>query len=190
MEAHALGTMADPGDLVEALRVLGLIERVLTPAEAAAEQERAGGLELWRLEVAHTLAGVVEMQTLMATTTAADAGADPTRINLAPARAFFGANVDVDDDLARVTLLRVLADRLQALLMISVARWKRGEGAVPRLVLPAFLTTTAVEAMLAQAATEPGGRAPALDQIAGQLRGALEMIEEWAAAERRTATEV
>jgi hypothetical protein len=76
-----LGTMADPGELVAALTVIGFLQRGFTGAEQAREIKRAGGVELHRLEMAHTLAGAAEMQVLMAAGAAADAGADPAKVS-------------------------------------------------------------------------------------------------------------
>src|SRR5260370_3638017 len=77
---EGLGEMADPADLVTALVQVGLLKRVFTGTELAAETDRAGGTELFRLEMAHALAGAADMQILMAAGPAAAAGAAPARI--------------------------------------------------------------------------------------------------------------
>lgn len=45
-----MGTMADPQELLRALKALGAIDRMPTPAEHAHMQTSAGGEALWRLE--------------------------------------------------------------------------------------------------------------------------------------------
>ena len=54
--AHPMGVMADPLELVAALRSLGAIDRALTGPETAEAERRAGGRALWRLECAQHLA--------------------------------------------------------------------------------------------------------------------------------------
>lgn len=62
---EGLGTMADPAKLAAALVAIGLLKRSFTAAELASEAERAGGRELHRLELAHTLAGAADMPFLI-----------------------------------------------------------------------------------------------------------------------------
>ncbi|HUY51805.1 MAG TPA: hypothetical protein VMV92_39920 [Streptosporangiaceae bacterium] len=54
---EGLGEMADPADLVTALVEVGLLKRAFTGTELAAETSRAGGAELFRLEMAHAWLG-------------------------------------------------------------------------------------------------------------------------------------
>jgi len=112
--------MADPADLVTALVQVGLLERAFTGTKLAAETGRAGGAELFRLEMAHALAGAADMQILMAAGAAADAGADPARIMRATDFAYTGASCEKEDD-ARFTLVRVQAKRLATQLMVMAA---------------------------------------------------------------------
>jgi hypothetical protein len=74
---EGLGEMADPAVLVTALVQVGLLKRAFTGTELAAETDRAGGTELFRLEMAHALAGAADMHILMAAGAAADAGPNP-----------------------------------------------------------------------------------------------------------------
>src|SRR5260370_12312867 len=103
--------MAGPADLVTALVQVGLLKRAFTGTELAAETDRAGGAELFRLEMAHALAGAADMQILMAAGAAADAGAEPARIMRATGFAHTAANCE-KEDAAQVTLGRVPGQRL------------------------------------------------------------------------------
>ena len=67
-----LGVMAAPEELIDALHALGAI-RALSRAERARIERQSASRELLRLECAHHLVGVVEMQVLMAAGAAADA---------------------------------------------------------------------------------------------------------------------
>ena len=136
--------MADPAELVEAMRVLGTVDRGFTASEATAAARGAGGQELWRLGLAHALAGAAEQQVLMAASAAVDVGADSTALLQAGWELFAGAGL-ADPDQARVALLRVLATRLADAVMLLVARWRRGDGEVPQLVAPALVVATALQ---------------------------------------------
>ena len=61
-----MGAMADPHELLRATKAIGAIDRMPTPGEAAELERDASGQQLWRLQVAHHLAGAVEAQVLMA----------------------------------------------------------------------------------------------------------------------------
>jgi hypothetical protein len=71
-----LGVMAAPEELIDALHALGAI-RAPSRAERARIERQSASRELLRLECAHHLAGVVEMQVLMAAGAAADAIEEP-----------------------------------------------------------------------------------------------------------------
>ncbi len=103
--------MASPEELIDALRALGAI-RARSPAERARIERQSASRELLRLECAHHLAGVVEMQVLMAAAAAADAIEEPaaegsTRMLMAGWELFSGASAD--QDAVRVGLLAALA---------------------------------------------------------------------------------
>ena len=177
---EGLGEMADPADLVTALVQLGLLERAFTGTELAAETDRAGGAELFRLEMAHALAGAADMQILMAAGAAADAGAEPARIMRATDFAYTGANCEKEDD-ARFTLVRVQAQRLSTQLMVMAADSRAGRAELPLMVYPAMLIAGALEKMLnATTLDDPAARAAALAAAAGELTGGAEVIQELA----------
>jgi hypothetical protein len=165
-----LGTMADPGELAAALTVIGLLQRGLTDAEQARETERAGGVELHRLEMAHALAGAAEMQVLMAAGAAADAGADPAKITRASNMAYQGANCDDDE-----TTVVLLASQL----MVMVADSHAGRAEVPLVIYPGMLVAAGLEKLL-EAATSPGQRTALLREAAAALRGGADLVGELA----------
>jgi hypothetical protein len=177
---EGLGEMADPADLVTALVQLGLLKRAFTGTELAAETGRAGGAELFRLEMAHALAGAADMQILMAAGAAADAGAEPARIMRATDFAYTGANCEKEDD-AKFTLVRVQAQRLSTQLMVMAADFRAGRAELPLMVYPAMLVAGALEKMLnVTTLDDPAARAAALAEAAGELTGGAEVIQELA----------
>lgn len=96
-----LGVMADPEELIDALHALGAI-RAPTRAERARIVREAASRELFRLECVHHLAGVVEMQALMAGGAAADAIEEPAgeasrQVLMAGWELFSGAGAEQDD---------------------------------------------------------------------------------------------
>jgi hypothetical protein len=96
-----LGVIAAPEELIDALHALGAI-RAPSRAERARIERQSASRELLRLECAHHLAGVVEMQVLMAAGAAADAIEEPaaedsTRVLMAGWELFSGASADQDD---------------------------------------------------------------------------------------------
>ncbi len=172
--------MAGPAGLVTALVQVGLLKRAFTGTELAAETDRAGGTELFRLEMAHALAGAADMQILMAAGAAADAGAEPARIMHAADFACTGPNCEKDDD-AKVTLVRVQAQRLSTQLMVMAADSRAGRAELPLMVYPAMLIAGALEKMLnATTLDHPAARAAALAEAAGELTGGAEVIQELA----------
>jgi len=159
---------------------VGLLKRVFTGTELAAEADRAGGAELFRLEMAHALAGAADMQILMAAGAAADAGAEPARIMRATDFAYTGANCEKEDD-AKFTLVRVQAQRLSTQLMVMAADSRAGRAELPLMVYPAMLIAGALEKMLnATTLDDPAARAAALAEAAGELTGGAEVIQELA----------
>ncbi len=139
-----MGTMADPEELLDALHALGAI-RAPTAQERERMAHEARTRELWRLETAQYLAGVVELQLLMAGGAGADAveeqtPATATPILLAGWKWFSGGGAPDDD--ARVGLLAVLAHRLNEMLMLMVARWRKGEG--DELLSPLLMPSLAI----------------------------------------------
>jgi hypothetical protein len=179
-----LGVMAAPQELIDALHALGAI-RAPSRAERARIERQSASRELLRLECAHHLAGVVEMQVLMAAGAAADAIEEPaaedsTRVLMAGWELFSGASADQDD--ARVGLLAALAGRLNDAIMLMVARWRRGEGdeLLSPLVMPALVLGGALATLLRAAAEEPGGGDDPrreLAQVVEQMRSTAEILE-------------
>lgn len=156
-----MGTMADPEELLDALHALGAI-RAPTAPERERMAHEARTRELWRLETAQYLAGVVELQLLMAGGTAADAveeqtPATATPILLAGWKWFSGGGAPDDD--ARVGLLAVLAHRLNEMLMLMVARWRKGEGdeLLSPLLMPSLAIASTLEQLLKATAEETSG---------------------------------
>ena len=156
-----MGTMADPEELLDALNALGAI-RAPTAPERERMAHEARTRELWRLETAQYLAGVVELQLLMAGGGAADAveeqtPATATPILLAGWKWFSGGGAPDDD--ARVGLLAVLAHRLNEMLMLMVARWRKGEGdeLLSPLLMPSLAIASTLEQLLKATAEETSG---------------------------------
>jgi hypothetical protein len=177
---EGLGEMADPADLVTALVQLGLLKRAFPGTELAAETSRAGGTELFRLEMAHALAGAADMHILMAAGAAADAGADPARIMRATDFAYTGANCEKEDD-AKFTLVRVQAKRLVIQLMVMAADFRSGRAELPLMIYPAMLIAGALEKSLdATTLDDPSARAAVLAEAAGELAGGAEVIQKLA----------
>jgi len=179
-ETHPMGVMADPDELLRATRAIGAIERMPTRDEAAGMEDLAGGRALWRLQVAHHLAGAVEAQVLMAGGACVDAGSGSTPVLLAGWEFHGGANLA--DDAARVGLLSAMARRLVDQVMLMVARKRRGEGdeLLSPLVMPALPVATALADLLDAAVLESGGddrpRA-GLPRVVERLRGMADLLE-------------
>jgi hypothetical protein len=179
-EEHPLGVMADPRELLRALKALGAIDRMPAPDEATEMELRTGGRELWRLECAHHLAGVLEAQVLMAGGAAADAGYQTTPVLQAGWGFFDGASTA--EDAARVGLLEAMARRLVDLLMLMVARQRRGDGdeLLSPLVMPALPIASALAGVLDAAALESGEHADprkGLGQVVEQLRSMADLLD-------------
>jgi hypothetical protein len=178
-EQHPLGTMADPRELLRALKALGLIE-LPTPAEQARAEQVSGGRALWRLECAHHLAGAAETQVLMAGGAAADAGHGSTPILWAGWEFYGGAGMA--DDAARVGLLVAMTRRLAEHIMVMVARKQRGDGdeLLSPLVNPALPVVEALAGLLQAAAVETSGAdepRAGLPQVIDQLRSMADLLE-------------
>ena len=187
------GVMADPEELIDALHALGAI-RAPTRTERATMERQALSRELLRLEFAHHLAGVVEMQVLMAEGAAADVSGEPvseasSRVLMAGWELFSGAGAEQDD--ARVGLLAALAGRLNEAVMLMVARWRRGEGdeSLSPLVMPALVLTGAVVTLLRAAAEESGGGEDPRRELApvvDQMRSTADILESMTPPEHRS----
>lgn len=188
-EQHPMGTMADPHELLRAMKAIGAIDRIPVPDEAAEMEDRVGGLELWRLECAHHLAGAVEAQVLMAGGACVDAGSEPAKVMLAGWEFYGGANVG--EDAVRLGLLLAMARRLGDQIMLMVARKRRGEGdeLLSPLVNPALVVAEALAGLVSVAAVETGGQddqpRAGLGQVVGQLRGMADLLETMTPAEHR-----
>ena len=120
-EPNPMGVMADPRELLRAMKALGVTDRMPGPGEVADMERRAGGQAVWRLECAHHLAGALEVQVLMAGGACVDAGIESTPVLMAGWEFHDGAGVA--DDAARVGLLLSMARRLtdQVMLMVGAA---------------------------------------------------------------------
>ena len=184
-----MGVMADPHDLLRAMKALGAIDRMPAPDEAVDMERRAGGRAVWRLECAHHLAGAVEAQVLMAGGACVDAGTEATSVLMAGWE--FHAGADLADDAARVGLLLAMARRLADQVMLMVARKRRGEGdeLLSPLVTPALPVATALSGLLETAAAETCGKAgqprAGLPQVVEQLRAMADVLETMTPAEHR-----
>lgn len=179
-EPHRMGAMADPLELVAALRALGVVDRALTAEETVEAQRRAGGRALWRLECAQHLAGVVETQVLMAGGAAVDAGHGDTAITLA-GREFYGG-AGAADDAARIGVLVAMAQRVADQVMVLAARLRRGDDEVlSPLVMPSLLVALGLQGLLTAAANETHGAdahpRAGLPKVIGELRGAVDVLE-------------
>ena len=169
-----MGTMADPEELLDALHALGAI-RAPTAHERERMAHEARTRELWRLETVQHLAGVVELQLLMAGGTAADAVEEQTPATATPILLagweWFSGGAAPDDD-ARVGLLSVLAHRLNEMLMLMVARWRKGEGdeLLSPLLMPSLAIASTLEQLLKATAEETSGD-PIRDGSSASLRG-------------------
>ena len=78
--------------------------------------------------------------------------------------------------------MEAFAARLRERLDLLVARWRRG-GEMPHLVAPALVVATALQSLLGLGTDRLGTRAAGLREVAGQLRGMAEVVEDLAAAE-------
>jgi len=180
-EPHPMGVMADPLELVAALRSLGAIDRALTGPETAEAERRAGGRALWRLECAQHLAGAVEIQVLMAAGAAVDAGHGDIPITLT-GREFYGG-AGATDDATRVGVLLALTRRLADQVMLLTARMRRGDAdeGLSLLVMPSLLVAEGLQGLLMAAANEARGSdahpRAGLPEVIGQPRGAAEVLE-------------
>jgi hypothetical protein len=83
--------------------------------------------------------------------------------------------------------VEAVAARLREQLDLLVACWRRGGGEMPHLVAPALVVATALQSLLGLGTDRPGTRAAGLREVAGQLRGMAEVVEDLAAAEARYA---
>jgi hypothetical protein len=185
---HAMGTMADPQDLLRATKAIGAIDRMPTPAELTEMQDGSGGRELLRLMCAHHLAGAVEAQVLMAGSACVDAGSDTTAILQAGSDFHLGANAA--DDAARVGLLLAMGHRLVDQVMLMVARKRRGEGdeLLSPLVYPALSGASALAELLGAVVAETNGQdhpRSGLPQVAERLRGLADLLESMTPPEHR-----
>jgi len=179
-EEHPMGVMADPRELLRALKALGAIDRMPAPDEAAQMERSTGGQELWRLECAHHLAGAVEAQVLMADGAAVDAGYESTPVLQAGWEFYGGANTG--EDAARVALLEAMSRRLIDQLTLMVARKRRGDGdeLLSPLVMPALPIASALAGVLHAGALESGEHddpRKGLPQVVDQLRGMADLLE-------------
>lgn len=190
-DEHPMGVMADPRELLRALKALGAIDRMPAPDEADQMERRTGGRELWRLECAHHLAGAVEAQVLMAGGAAVDAGHGPTPVLQAGWEFFGGANTA--EDAARVALLEAMARRLADQLTLMVARKQRGDGdeLLSPPVMSALPIASALAGVLDAAALESGEHddpRQGLPQIVGQLRSMADILDAMTPNEHRATT--
>jgi hypothetical protein len=135
---HPLGRMADPAELLRALKALGVIDRMPADDELVEMQCEAGGEALWRYECAQHLAGALETQLLAAGGTCVDVGCEQAKMSLAGWEFYGGAGAG--DDVTRIGLVQALAGRLLDLVMLLVSRPRRGEGdeLLSPLVMPAI----------------------------------------------------
>ena len=164
-----MGTMADPEELLDALHALGAI-RAPTAQERERMAHEARTRELWRLETAQHLAGVVELQLLMAGGTAADAveeqtppTATPILLALATIRQL---EIDsVDDAMDLFDLL--MATKL-------LARAERQSDKAKLRSLPA----------LRRAATKVGRALGVMLEIPENTRETVSLAQAWARIER------
>jgi hypothetical protein len=186
-----MGTMASAHEMLRALKALGVIERMPTPAEQDQMAERSGGEPLWRLTCAHHLAGAVEAQVLMAGGAAVDAGCASTPVLQAGWEVYSGA--DLADDAARMGLLVAMARRLNDYVMVMTARKRRGDGdeLLSPLVMTALPITGALTDLLTAAAREtdadPDPRAM-LSQVSDNLRAMADLLDSMTPAEHRRQT--
>jgi hypothetical protein len=137
------------------------------------------------------LVAVVELQLLMAGGTAADAveeqtPATPTPILLAGWEWFSGGAAPDDD--ARVGLLSVLAHRLNKMLMLMVARWRKGEDdeLLSPLLMPSLAIPSTLEQLLKATAEEPvvdPDPRRELGELAEHLRHTADVLESMTPAE-------
>ena len=185
-----MGTMADPEELLDALHALGAI-RAPTAPERERMAHEARTRELWRLETAQYLAGVVELQLLMAGGAAADAVEEQTPATATPILLagwkWFSGGAAPDDD-ARVGLLAVLAHRLNEMLMLMVARWRKGEGdeLLSPLLMPSLAIASTLEQLLKATAEETSGNPDPrreLGEVAEHLRHTADVLESMTPAE-------
>jgi len=176
-----MGVMADPSELVAALRSLGVVDRMPTGSEEVEAEQRAGGRALWCLECAQHLAGAVEVQVLMAAGAAVDAGHGDIPITLT-GREFYGG-AGAADDAARIGVLLALTRRLADQVMLMTARLRRGDAddGMSPLVMPSLLVAEALQGLLTAAANEAQGSKAhpraSLSEVIEQLRGAADVLE-------------
>jgi hypothetical protein len=180
-QQHPMGTMADPRELLRALKALGAIDRMPTPAEHTHMQTGAGGEALWRLECAHHLAGAAEAQALMAAGCAVDTGCADTAILLAGWQVYSGMGTE-GDDAARIGALMAITARLTEYLMVMTARKRRGDGdeLLSPLVMTALPLANALHDLLKAAAAETSGDAEprtGLPTITTNLRAMADLLD-------------
>jgi hypothetical protein len=183
-----MGVMGDPEELLRALTALGAI-RMPTAREQHQAQRAAGGPELWRLRCAHHLAGAVECQVLMAAGAVPAVKENATPLLLAGWELFTGAGTAEDG--ARVGLLLAIARRLTDVIMLMVARQRRGEGdeLLSPLIMPALAVGEALTGLLDAAAHESGGEEEPrreLFSVVEQLRGMADLVETMTPEQYRT----
>lgn len=175
-----LGPLADVAEVLRAAEILGITDRAPGEAELAEVlQERGGGpgaRELLRVEMLEGLSGGVEMQLMLAATSALEAGADPALINRASLDWFTGAGCL--DAGTQVALLRASVSHLSNLLMVLTAEGRRGTTAeVPLIVMHALTVADALKNML-EAAGDDAGYRELTAAAAGSLRSAAELLEQ------------
>ncbi|MGH3571748.1 MAG: hypothetical protein ACRDR6_22790 [Pseudonocardiaceae bacterium] len=180
-QQHAMGTMADPHDLLRALKALAAIDRMPSVEEHVEMQASAGGEQLWRLECAHHLAGVAEAQALMAAGRAVDAGCDGSAVLLSGWQVYSGMGIE-DDDAARVGVLAAIAARLVEYLMVMTARKRRRDGdeLLSPLVMTVLPLASAARDLLKAAVAETSGEAEpraGLPTITDNLRAMADLLD-------------
>ncbi len=172
-----LGPLADVGEVVKALAVLGIVDRVPDEAElaAAARRDGSGGRELLLVEMLEGLSGGVEMQLMLATTRAGDAGADGALVNQASLEWFTGAGCR--DTGTRIALLRASAMHLSNLLLVLVAEGRRGNAEVPLVAMHALTVVAALKDML-EATDQDADYKALMSGAAEALRSAAELLDQ------------
>ena len=178
-----MGTMADPEELLDALHALGAI-RAATAQERERMAYEAGTREVWRLGTAQHLAGVVELELLMAGGTAADAVEEQTPATATPILLagweWFSGGAAPGDDARRAAVSP--GAPVERMLMLMVTRWRKGEGdeLLSPLLMPSHAIAGTLEQLLKATAGETSGDPDPrreLGEVAEHLRHTANVLD-------------